>query len=193
MRRWFQFRLSTLLWAMLVLGLTLAGLQQQAAMRRLQTSLALYEGDRPGELRAGDQFRVQSDDVLTRGDLLLRRIVVRTSSAGRLELLADDDQQSAASIASGPLGGGPGLVELHIGAVRQDLAGEQVTDQWIVMRSSGTRVVSGQETRRADPRPLSEQFVVTLSDGVYRCNELIPLGEFQGRRWNLRVLSQRDG
>lgn len=193
MRRRFQFRLATLLWAMLVIGLTMAGLQQQAALRGLRASLSLYEGEGAEELHARDQFRVQSREIVSKGDLYLRQLTVRTSVAGRLELIADDDDQPAASIASGPLGGGPGLVELHLGAIRREIDGEQLTDQWMVMRSGATRVVTGAETRRTEDAPLAEQFVVSLQDGVYRCGELIPLGTFQGRRWSLRVLSQRAG
>ena len=193
MHRWFQFRLATLLWITLTVGLTLAGIQQQSAIRGLRASLSLYEGEGARELRSSHQFRVQSDDVVSLNDLFLRRLVIRTSSSGRLELIADDGDQPAAAIASGPLGGGQGLVELHIGAVRREIAGEQVTDQWMVMRSGRTRVVSGQETRRSGQGPLRDQFRVDLEEGVYPCGELIPLGEFQGRRWSLRVLSQRGG
>ena len=193
MRRRFQFRLATLLWAMLVFGLTLAGLQQQATLRSLRASLSLYEGEGAGELRSSNQFRVRSDEVVSLNDLFLRRLIVTTSTSGRLELIAEGDEQPAASIASGPLGGGPGLVELHIGAIRRELAGEQLTDQWMVMRSGHTRVVSGKETRRSGELPLAKQFQVTLKDGLYPCGEPTPLGEFQGRRWSLRVLPQRGG
>lgn len=189
MHRWFQFRLATLLWGMLVCGLTLAGLQQQAKIRALTDSLSLLGWQASETSPSGNQFHARIDDVASLDDLFLRRVVLRTAAAGRLELFQGEEDRAAATIACGRLGGGPGLVEIHLGAVAG--ADQAAVDQWIVMASAGTRVVLGQESKTTGEKgPLDESFEMRLVEGLHRCDERIPLGEFQGRIWSIRVQLQ---